>query len=143
VAETIRRSLEEAGFTVNLQSADWAAEYSDNTTTGEYGAYLLGWYPDYVDPDAYIDPFYGGGYIPYYQDEQMQDLIGQEQSAEIGSPERAQIFDQIQQKAAEDMPYIPLYEERQIAYYQDTVSGVEDTLTPAQQTWFYVLSKEG
>lgn len=143
VAETIARSLNEAGFEVTTQSADWAAEYSDNTTTGAYGAYLLGWYPDYVDPDIYIDPFYGGGYIPYYQDEEMQDLIAQQQSQEIGSEERTQTFDEIQQKAAEDMPYIPLYEQGQLAYFQDTVSGVEDTLTAAQQTWYYVMSKEG
>ena len=142
VAESISRSLNEAGFEVTTQSADWAAEYADNTTTGTYSAYLLGWYPDYVDPDAYIDPFYGGGYIPYYQDEEMQELIGQQQQQEIGSEERAQTFDEIQQKAAEDMPYIPLYEETQIAYYQDTVTGVEDTLTAAQQTWFYVMSKQ-
>ena len=143
VAETISRSLTEAGFEVTTKSADWAAEYSDNTTTGAYSAYLLGWYPDYVDPDAYIDPFYSGSYIPYYESEEMQELIGQELSQEIGSEERAQTFDEIQQLAAEDMPYIPLYEERQIAYYQDTVTGVEDTLTAAQQTWFYVISKEG
>ena len=143
VAETIARSLEEAGFTVTTQSADWAAEYSDNTTTGTYSAYLLGWYPDYVDPDAYIDPFYGGEYIPYYQDDEMKDLIRQQQTQEIDSEERAQTFDQIQQKAAEDMPYIPLYEQGQIAYHADSVTGVEDTLTPAQQTWYYVLSKEG
>ncbi|HEX6257567.1 MAG TPA: ABC transporter substrate-binding protein [Euzebyales bacterium] len=143
VAETIARSLEEAGFTVTTQSADWAAEYSDNTTTGTYSVYLLGWYPDYIDPDAYIDPFYGGGYIPYYQDEEMQQLIRDEQTAEIGSEERAQIFDEIQQKAAEDMPYIPLYEEGQTVYHADSVTGVEETLTPAQQTWYYVLSKEG
>jgi peptide/nickel transport system substrate-binding protein len=143
VAETIARSLEEAGFTVTTQSADWAAEYSDNTTTGTYSAYLLGWYPDYVDPDAYIDPFYGGEYIPYYQDDEMKDLIRQQQTQEIDSEERAQTFDQIQQKAAEDMPYIPLYEMGQLAYHQDAVTGVEDTLTPAQQTWYYVLSKEG
>jgi len=143
VAETIARSLEEAGFTVTTQSADWAAEYSDNTTTGTYSAYLLGWYPDYVDPDAYIDPFYGGEYIPYYQDDEMKDLIRQQQTQEIDSEERAQTFDQIQQKAAEDMPYIPLYEQGQIAYHADSVTGVEDTLTAAQQTWYYVLSKEG
>lgn len=143
VAETISRSLTEAGFEVTTKSADWAAEYSDNTTTGTYSAYLLGWYPDYVDPDAYIDPFYGGEYIPYYQDGGMQQLIRDQQTAEIGSDERAQIFDEIQQKAAEDMPYIPLYEQGQIAYHQDTVTGVEDTLTPAQQTWYFVMSKEG
>jgi peptide/nickel transport system substrate-binding protein len=143
VAESISRSLNEAGFEVTTQSADWAAEYSDNTTTGTYSVYLLGWYPDYIDPDAYIDPFYGGGYIPYYQDEEMQELIRQQQTQEIDSEERAQTFDEIQQKAAEDMPYIPLYEEGQTVYHADSVTGVEDTLTPAQQTWFYVLSKEG
>jgi len=143
VAETIARSLNEAGFEVTTKSADWAAEYSDNTTTGTYSVYLLGWYPDYIDPDAYIDPFYGGGYIPYYQDEEMQQLIRDEQTAEIDSDERAQIFDDIQAKAAEDMPYIPLYEEGQTLYHADSVTGVEDTLTPAQQLWFYVLSKEG
>jgi len=143
VAESISRSLSEAGFEVTTQSADWAAEYSDNTTTGTYSVYLLGWYPDYIDPDAYIDPFYGGGYIPYYQDEEMQELIRQEQTQEIDSEERAQTFDEIQQKAAEDMPYIPLYEEGQTVYHADSVTGVDDTLTPAQQTWYYVLSKEG
>ena len=149
VAETISRSLTEAGFEVTTQSADWAAEYSDNTTTGTYSAYLLGWYPDYVDPDIYIDPFYGGGYIPYYADSdtpssrRMQELIRQEQTQESGSQERAQTFDEIQQLAAEDMPVIPLYEQGQIAYYQDTVTGVDDMLTVAQQTWYYVLSKEG
>jgi peptide/nickel transport system substrate-binding protein len=143
VAETIARSLNEAGFEVTTQSADWAAEYSDNTTTGAYSAYLLGWYPDYVDPDIYIDPFYGGGYIPYYENEEMQELIRQQQSQEIGSEERTQTFDEIQQLAAEDMPYIPLYEQGQIAYHADNVSGVEDTLTAAQQTWYFVMSKEG
>ena len=142
VAESISRSLNEAGFEVTTQSADWAAEYSDNTTTGTYSVYLLGWYPDYIDPDAYIDPFYGGGYIPYYQDEEMQELIRQQQTQEIDSEERAETFDEIQQKAAEDMPYIPLYEEGQTVYHADSVTGVEDTLTPAQQTWFYVLSKD-
>ena len=73
----------------------------------------------------------------------MQQLIRDQQTAEIGSDERAQIFDEIQQKAAEDMPYIPLYEQGQIAYHQDTVTGVEETLTPAQQTWYFVMSKEG
>ena len=143
VAENISRSLTEAGFEVTTQSADWAAEYSDNTTTGAYSAYLLGWYPDYVDPDAYIDPFYGGEYIPYYQSDEMKQLIREQQTQEIGSQERTQTFDEIQQLAAEDMPYIPLYEQGQIAYFADTVSGVDDTLTPAQQTWYFVLSKEG
>ena len=59
VAETIARSMNESGlFNVTTQSSDWAAEYSNNLNTGAYKAYLLGWYPDYIDPDDYISPFY-------------------------------------------------------------------------------------
>lgn len=142
VAETISRSLSEAGFEVTTQSADWAAEYTNNLNNGTYAAYLLGWYPDYLDPDDYIEPFYSeDGFVGFYSNPQMEDLIDEEQSQEIGSEERAQTFDEIQQLAAEDMPYIPLYSQGQTAYFQDTVQGVEDTLTPAQQTWYFVLSK--
>jgi peptide/nickel transport system substrate-binding protein len=144
LAEAIARSLNEAGFEVTTQSADWAAEYGNNLNNHTYAAYLLGWYPDYVDPDDYIEPFYSvDGFIGYYSNPEMEELIDQEQQQEIGVQERAQTFDQIQQLAAEDMPYIPLLSRGQTAYYRDTVSGVEDTLTAAQQTWYYVMSKEG
>jgi peptide/nickel transport system substrate-binding protein len=143
LAETIARSLNEAGFEVTTQSADWAAEYSGNLNNGTYAAYLLGWYPDYVDPDDYIEPFYSAeGFIGYYSNPEMEDLIKQEQQQEVGAQERAQTFDEIQQLAADDMPYIPLLSRGQTAYYRDTVSGVEDTLTAAQQTWYYVMSKD-
>ncbi|MBW3605894.1 MAG: hypothetical protein KY460_13530 [Actinobacteria bacterium] len=142
VAESISRSLSEAGFEVTTKSADWAAEYSGNLNNGTYAAYLLGWYPDYLDPDDYIEPFYSeDGFVGFYSNPEMEDLIDEEQSQEIGSEERAQTFDEIQQLAAEDMPYIPLYSEGQTAYFNDSVEGVENTLTPAQQLWFFVLSK--
>jgi peptide/nickel transport system substrate-binding protein len=143
VAESISRSLNEAGFEVTTQSADWAAEYANNLNNGTYSAYLLGWYPDYVDPDDYIEPFYSDeGFIGFYSSEEMNELIQQEQQQEPGSAERAETFDQIQQLAAEDMPYIPLYEEGQTAYVGPGVGGVEQTLDAAQQTRYYVMTKE-
>ncbi|CAN5894310.1 ABC transporter substrate-binding protein [soil metagenome] len=142
VAESISRSLSEAGFEVETKSADWAAEYSSNLNNGTYKAYLLGWYPDYVDPDDYIEPFYSEeGFVGFYSNPKMEELIKEEQQQEVGSEERAKTFDEIQQLAAEDMPYIPLYEEGQTAYFRDTVSGVEDTLDAAQQTRYFVMSK--
>jgi peptide/nickel transport system substrate-binding protein len=143
VAESISRSLNESGFDVTTQSADWAAEYSNNLNNGTYAAYLLGWYPDYVDPDDYIEPFYSDeGFIGFYSSEEMNELIAQEQTQEVGSEERAETFDQIQRLAAEDMPYIPLYEEGTTAYVGPGVSGVEDTLDASQQTRYFVMSKE-
>ncbi len=143
VAEIISRSLNESGlFNVTTNTAEWATEYSTHLNDGAYGIYLLGWYPDYIDPDDYIEPFYDSvdTFIGYYGSEEMDQLITDEQAAEAGSPERTAIFDEIQQLAAEDMPFIPLYSEGQEAYFSDRVSGVEETLGAAQQTWFYVLS---
>jgi peptide/nickel transport system substrate-binding protein len=143
VAEIISRSLNESGlFNVTTNTAEWATEYSTHLNDGAYSAYLLGWYPDYLDADDYIEPFYDSEdtFIGFYASEEMDALITAEQQAEQGSEERTEIFDQIQQLAAEDMPFIPLYSEGQEAYFNERVQGVENTLGAAQQTWFYVLS---
>lgn len=142
VAETIQRSLNESGmFNITTNTSEWATEYSNQLNTGAYKAYLLGWYPDYLDPDDYIEPFYDSEdtFIGFYGSEEMDSLITAEQQ-ETDQDARDAIFDQIQQLAAEDMPFIPLYSEGQEAYFQDRVEGVDQTLTAAQQTWFYVLS---
>lgn len=146
VAENIARSLNESGlFEVTTRSADWESEYSDNTGVGSpYGAYLLGWYPDYFDPDDYIEPFYSGqGFLGHYQDDQMDQLIREEQT-EQEEAARIETFDQIQQLAADDMPFVPLYTEAAVAYYRSGLTGVEDTMDAVQQTrWFIVDKGEG
>ena len=142
VAETIARSMNESGlFNVTTQSSDWAAEYANNLNTGAYKAYLLGWYPDYIDPDDYISPFYASsGFIGFYQDDAMDQLIADEQ-AETDSDARAGIFDEIQQKAAEDMPLIPLYEESFTSYASNDLSGVENSVDIAGQARWYMISR--
>ncbi len=142
VAETIARSLNESGaFDVTTKSSDWASEYSMNLSTGTYGAYLLGWYPDYFDPDDYIEPFFSDqGFIGFYKNEEMNKLIKQEQTT-TDAAERAEIFAQIQELAAEDMPFIPLYEESPFAYYRSNLTGVEDTIDAVQQLRFFLIGK--
>ena len=142
VAETIARSLNESGlFNVTTQSSDWAAEYSNNLNTGAYKAYLLGWYPDYIDPDDYISPFYlSSGFIGFYQDDEMDQLIADEQ-AETDEAARQEIFTQIQQKAAEDMPLIPLYEESFTSYAAESLTGVENSVDIAGQARWYMIGR--
>ena len=145
VATTIERSLEESGlFDVETVGADWASEYSANLNTGAYGIFLLGWYPDYIDPDDYIEPFYDSEdtFLGYYSSPEMDELILAEQQ-ETDTAARADIFDQIQQLAAEDMPLIPLYEEGTTTYASPRVSGEENTLDAAQILRFYVMTVEG
>ena len=141
VAETIARSLNESGdFEVTTKSSDWAAEYSGNLNTGTYGAYLLGWYPDYIDADDYIEPFYHSEktFIGFYGDPAMDKLIAAEQK-ETDEAARTEIFDQIQKKAAEDMPYIPLYSELTHAYYGEGICGVEHSMDIALHARWYLI----
>lgn len=145
VAETISRSLNESGsFDVTTQSADWAAEYSNNLNTGAYAAYLLGWYPDYIDPDDYIEPFYHSEktFIGFYGNEQMDQLIAEEQ-AETEPEARDEIFAQIQELAAEDMPFIPLYSENTYAYHQQDLTGVEESIDVALHARWYSIGRAG
>jgi peptide/nickel transport system substrate-binding protein len=144
MAENVVRSLNESGlFEVTAKSADWASEYSDNTGVGSpYGIYTLGWYPDYFDADDYIEPFYSGeGFLGHYTDPEMDELIVKEQQ-ETDADARAEIFDDIQKKAAEDMPYVPLYAEAPFAYYAKGLTGVESTMDAVQQTRWFVIGKE-
>ena len=57
------------------------------------------------------------GFLGHYKDDEMDALVKQEQT-ETDEAERTEIFDEIQKKAAEDMPYIPLYTDAAFAYYQ-------------------------
>ena len=142
VAETIGRSLGESGlFNVTTEGADWASEYAPNLSTGTYGLFTLGWYPDYIDPDDYIEPFYDSEdtFLGYYANPAMDELITAEQQ-ETDLDARAGIFDEIQQLAAEDMPLIPLYEEGTTIYHSEAVGNVEATLDAAQQLRFYVFT---
>lgn len=142
VGESIARSLNESGlFDVTVQSADWVAEYADTFNTGAYGAFLLGWYPDYIDPDDYIEPFYhSAGFIGLYESAEMDGLIADEQ-LETDADARTGIFGQIQELAATDMPYVPLYEESFHAFYANGLSGVENSIDIAGQARWYMISR--
>ncbi|MGH9024368.1 MAG: ABC transporter substrate-binding protein, partial [Acidimicrobiia bacterium] len=57
VAEVLARILEETGrFDVDVSSIEWS-EYGEKRARGEMPVFLLGWYPDYLDEDNYLEPF--------------------------------------------------------------------------------------
>ena len=109
VASVIKESWEKTGMiSVSLKSAEWGT-YTAYLGAGTMPIYLLGWFPDYLDPDDYISPFYlsGNAYSKNYSNPQMDQLI---RKSNIGRSEVAySIFAQIQDIAATDIPYIPMF----------------------------------
>ncbi|MGH2667878.1 MAG: ABC transporter substrate-binding protein, partial [bacterium] len=57
VARVITQGLEATGrFEVTVSNVEWA-EYGQKRRAGEIPVFLMGWYPDYLDPDDYLEPF--------------------------------------------------------------------------------------
>ena len=122
----IARELNASGlFKVTLQSAEWDT-YSKAYSSDQYGAYELGWFPDYPDADDYLAPFYvkGGFYNNHYDNPAIDALITQEEG-ESDATKRTSEIDQIQTLAAKDVPTIPVWQGNQVAATGLTVAGVE------------------
>jgi peptide/nickel transport system substrate-binding protein len=145
MAEEIRRMLDESGmFEVETNTSEWA-QFTQEAWPGEdgsYPAFLLGWYPSYFDADYYIEPFYGsGGFLGFYADDEMDSLIAaQQQVTDPDSAERAEIFAEIQEKAVDDVPLIPLFEETPLVFARDGVTGLEETMDVMQIFRYWLLS---
>lgn len=144
LAQVLKSQLEATGvFQVTLQTSEWG-RYVDDFVAGSMGLFLLGWYPDYLDPDDYVTPFLqtegAKSEGSFYSDKAMDDMIRQElalTTVEARSP----VFDSIQRKLADDVPYVPLYQKPQFAAFQKNVKGV--LLEPLMILRYYLITKDG
>jgi peptide/nickel transport system substrate-binding protein len=58
IAETIATYLADVGIKAKLKTEDWGTYLSDYDQ-GKFPMYMLGWSPDYPDPDNYLYTFFG------------------------------------------------------------------------------------
>ena len=142
VAEVVARSLEETKrFTVKVRNVEWA-EYGKKRGAGEMPVFFMGWFPDYLDPDDYLEPFSDPNIFDpaKWNDPKMLELIRTEQKT-IEPDRRDDAIRQAQAYMADQVPYIPLFQAPQFAATSAKVSGV--VLDPIQIFRFWLLEKQG
>jgi peptide/nickel transport system substrate-binding protein len=142
VAELVARALEDTGrFTVKIRFVEWA-EYGKKRRAGEMPVFLMGWYPDYLDPDDYLEPFSDPNIFDpaKWNDQKMLELIHTEQRLQDPA-RRADALRTAQTYMADQVPYIPLFQQPQIAATKASVSGV--VLDPIQIFRLWLLEKTG
>lgn len=127
VMQVIKEQLEETGMmVVNLQSQNWA-EYVDGFVAGEAPFFMLGWFPDFVDPDTWLTPFASCLQSPdngvNYCNEEMDALLTQAATS-TDPAEREALYQQIGELYAEDIPTIPLFWEPEFITFRNGVEGV-------------------
>jgi peptide/nickel transport system substrate-binding protein len=143
-ATELQAQLNDSGlFNVELKSAEWE-QYQTLYQEGAYDLFQLGWFPDFVDADNYLSPFFvnGGFFANGYTNQQVNDLVAQEQgSTEPATREDA--FQQIQEITADEVPLIPSWIGPNVAVSGPGMSGVEETLDAAFIFRFWNVTKEG
>jgi len=126
-AAALASNIEETGLvSVSLHSADWST-YVGNLGTGVMPVFLLGWWPDYLDPDNLTWPFAhsgSGGPINYNNPVMDSLLEAGRVTTPIWGTAREAIYEDIQFLWALEAPTIPLLQEVSIAVTQDEVHGV-------------------
>jgi peptide/nickel transport system substrate-binding protein len=144
LATVLKDNLEETGMIeVNLKNLEWATflEYRD---AGSLPAHLLGWNPDYLDPDNYTWPWAHStksNQKMFYANPKMDELLEAGQRiTDLRSDERKAIYEDIQRLWAEDVVMIPLTQGTQPVVAQPHVKDI--TISPSMNIEFSTLYKE-
>ena len=155
-ANTIKQAIEQElpGLVNVTVSTAEAATLWDNVEKGAYNSVLSNWYPDYFDPENFVQPFltceegdatalckagstqYNGSF--YYSDK-ANELVAA-QNAEQDATKRNGIFSQLQKLMADDVPYIPLWQTKDYVFTTAEVSNV--AIEPNQQFLLWQIGKE-
>lgn len=139
VAQVIASSIEKTGkINVQLKSEPWA-QFTTDFGNDKLPFFLLGWYPDYFDPDDYASPFLGTAGAASLGSQYSNSTMDQWLTWEAGnssSTVRNQLFTQIQTQLANDVPYIPLWEGKANIFYKNGISGVY--LHPVAFRYFFM-----
>lgn len=157
VANTLKESFETGlpGLvTVTVQTAESATLWG-NVDKGVYPSVLANWYPDYYDVDTFVQPFLSceegseatlceqgasQGNGSFYYSEKANELVAAQQSEQ--DPEvRKQIFKDLQALLQDDVPYIPLWQNKDYVFAHEGVEGV--AIQPTQQFLMWQISKDG
>lgn len=155
VANTMKESIETGlpGLvTVTVQSTEGATLW-ENVEKGIYPAVLSNWYPDYYDADTFIQPFLScdqgspealcqkgasQGNGSFYYSKEANELIAQ-QREEQNQAARDGMFTKLQDMLGKDVPYIPLWQNKDYVFAQGGVNGV--AIQPTQQFLLWQISK--
>ncbi|MBW4665089.1 MAG: ABC transporter substrate-binding protein [Chroococcus sp. CMT-3BRIN-NPC107] len=141
IASTLREFASQTleGIVQIQPQAAESTTFFGNIGKGLYQIALLDWYPDFGDPDNYIQPFLGctkgseaGGCSEgasqsqgsFYYSDRMNKLIAQ-QRQEQNPAARQKIFTEIQELVAADVPVIPLVQTKDYAFGQKGLQGLQ------------------
>ncbi|MGA2611914.1 MAG: ABC transporter substrate-binding protein [Spirochaetia bacterium] len=127
-AEVLKAQLEKTPLvTVNIKSAEWAT-YKQQWDQKQMPSFLLGWYPDYIDPDDYTNPFAGTegsrGMGIFFSNPAWDALFKQEAES-AGAKVRDAAFAKLQRMWTDECMTVPIFQGNLYVFSRKDVTGVK------------------
>jgi peptide/nickel transport system substrate-binding protein len=143
MAAVLKAQFEATGvMDVSVKSAEWAT-YKDNWRNQLMPVYLLGWYPDYIDPDNYTAAFAGTagskGNGIYFSSKEWDAMFVEEQK-DPNEANRAKIFEKIQQMWTDEVPTAPIFQGTLYLFSQKNIDGI--MISPTLQFIYAPIEKK-
>ena len=133
LAAVLQQQLRDVGIVLDIRTFEFATFFSD-VARGAYQLHSLRWIGGNEDPDIFEYVFHSNKFPPhganrtYYANPRMDVLIDQARS-QLDEKTRQQLYAQIQQILAEDLPYIDLWHQDNVMVHSKRVRKL--TLNPA------------
>ena len=127
---TVRRQqLRAVGIVLDIRSYE-AATFLSDVTRGEFQVYSLRWIGGNQDPDIFDLVFNSARFPPqganrgFYSNPRVDTLINQARQ-ELHQNKRKQMYAEVQQILADDLPYINLWYFDNVLVHSKRVSGIK------------------
>ena len=129
LAAVLQQQLSDVGITLDIRTFEFATFFSD-VTHGAFQLYSLRWIGGNEDPDIFEYAFHSAKFTPnganrsFYSNPDLDALINQARS-QLDQNLRKQLYAQVQQILAEDLPYITLWYYDNVVVHTRRVTGIE------------------
>lgn len=154
-ASTLKAAVQaklDGAMQLELKGVESATAYQ-NLDKGAYPIFILDWTPDFFDPDTYIQPFMectrgsvetgcqeGSSKLQgsFYYNDRVNQLIAKTRQ-EKNSQARQKIFRELQDILGRDVPFIPLWQNKEYLFVRQGTRGARLEVT--QKVPFWTLQK--
>ncbi len=143
MAAVLKEQFEATGvMEVTVKSAEWAT-YKQNWRNQVMPVYLLGWYPDYIDPDNYTAAFGGtagskGNGI--YFSSKVWDKMFVDAQKDPDTKVREGIYKKVQKMWTDEVPTAPIFQGTLYLFSQKDISGIK--ISPTLQFIYAPIEKK-
>jgi peptide/nickel transport system substrate-binding protein len=133
LAAVLQQQLREVGIALDIRTFEFATFFAD-VTRGAYQVHSLRWVGGNEDPDIFEYVFHSDKFTPhganrtFYSNPRVDVLIDQARS-ELDEKTRKQLYAEIQEILAQDLPYIDLWYWDNVLVHSRRVKNL--TLNPA------------